>query len=179
MSIFPSISESPQAVISTVSAEGVGPSITPFSSTYSAAVWPSANLAFFVPIRLGASFTSTKIFWLNGATVGTNNVDVGVYDSQGNQLAHTGNTLTSGASAVQSVTLAVTLLPGLYYLAMVMDGTTDTVQRKSISTTTAVPRAVGILTQTTASPLPSTATMVGSTTASFIPYIGLTGASTI
>ena len=41
--------------------------------------WGTANLARFHPLSLVEPFTVAKAFWCNGATVGTNSIDIGVY----------------------------------------------------------------------------------------------------
>lgn len=125
--------------------------------------WPLANLALYLPFVISVPTTIVKMFWLNLGTVGTDHVDVGIYDSQGNRLVSSGSTLTSGASAVQTVDITDTLLePGLYYMAMARDATTDNFSGNS-STGAPAPRAAGVYEQTSAFPLPSAATFAGST----------------
>jgi hypothetical protein len=43
------------------------------------AVWSSSSSALLVPIRLIQPFTVAKAYWCNGATVGTDSIDIGVY----------------------------------------------------------------------------------------------------
>lgn len=142
-----------------------------------AVAWGAANLALFAPFVLGAPFTVQKMWWVNGATVGTNHVDVGIYDSQGNQILHSGSTLTSGVSVLQSVSVtATTLNPGLYYAAMAMDGTTDRV--RVFTASLQLLRAGGLLQMSTAFPLPAPAVFAQSTTAQ-LPFIGITSETVI
>ena len=146
-------------------------------TTASSGAWPTANKAIFLPFRIAYPSTVVKMFWINGSTVGTNHVDVGIYDSQGNQLVHSGSTLTSGASAVQSVDIADTLLQrGLYYMAMVIDGTTDTTNRAIPAA--AACNAVGLQEMTSAFTLPATATYAAPTSA-WLPGIFATLQTTI
>lgn len=179
MSDIGTLIDYPQTVITPASLNSLGAGVRPFGITWiAAAAWPSSNLAFFVPFTVGAPIIAQKMFWENGATVGTNTVDVGIYDSQGNRLVSLGATTTSGVSSIQTAAITPTTLEtGLYYMAMVMNGTTDTVWRTAPSFTT-LGRILGVLSQTTASPLPATATMVGSTTA-YIPFIGITSNTVI
>lgn len=161
-------------VISTASINSVGIEVSntvSASALSTSAVWPSANLAIYVPFRIATPTTIVKMFWYNGVSVGTDSVDVGIYDSQGNQLVHSGSTLTAGASAMQIVdTTDVTLQRGLYYVAMAMSGTTNNVH---IATNAGVLyRAAGVYNQATAFPLPSLATFVGATAAG-MPFIGM------
>lgn len=167
------------AVISSVSIQGVGiEEAATGHSILAGIIWPSSNIAIFVPVKIGYPVTIIKMYWGNGNVVGTNSVDVGIYDSQGNQLVHSGSTATSGASAIQSVSItSTTLEPGLYYLAMAMNGTTDKVFADN-SSPVSFYRAVGIYNQSTAFTLPSTATYVGATSA-YLPFIGATTKSTI
>lgn len=174
MSDMPKAIDYSPPVLSTLSIHGIPTElISTLSIMTSAASWSgtAANTALFVPIRVATSISVANIFWINGAMVGTNHVDAGIYDSEGNQLGHIGSTLTSGASSAQSASLSLTLQRGIYYLAMVMDGTTDTVQQAT--SITQVPRAAGVYKQSTAFPLPSTATFAGSTSA-LVPFIGIT-----
>lgn len=148
------------------------------SLTGATAAWPSSNAAIYIPFRIGYIYTSVKMFWLNGTTVGTNHVDVGIYDFQGNQLVHSGSTLTSGASVIQSVSISTTLEPGLYYMAMAMDGTTDTIARGNIGGSQSVLNGWGMHQQATAFALPSTASF-SSVTSGYIPALAITSNSTI
>lgn len=164
-------------VISTASLESIGGEIASvFDTMTGASTWNSANQACFIPVKIGYPFATQKMFWINGATVGTNSVDVGIYDSQGNRLASSGSTTTSGASAVQSVSVSVSLKPGLYYFGFVMNGTTDTVI--VAATASNLPRAWGVYFVGTSFPLPSTATFAGGTS-SKIPFVAMTGQSIV
>lgn len=177
MADLPIVIDYPSAVMSTVSTNSIANELVNTNNTFNTAAWPSSNLALYIPVKIAYPYTAVKMFWANGSTVGTNHVDVGIYDAQGNQLVHSGSTLTSGTNATQIVdTTDVTLQPGLYYLAMAMDGTTDTVGRFFPAAT--ICRAIGVLSQVTAFALPSTATMVGTTT-NYIPIIGMTSNTTI
>lgn len=181
MSDLPTFMDYSKTTFSTLSPECLAVEVLVTGTNNFAATnaWTSANLALFVPWKLGSIYIVNKMFWGNGATVGTNHVDVGIYDIQGNQLVHSGSTLTSGVSVVQSVSLtATTLYPGLYYIAMAMDGTTDTIQSNTANSVAHL-RAMGILMQTTAFPLPATATLVGNTVSSKVPFIAVTSGTII
>lgn len=175
MSDIGQVVDYPLPVISTGSGESLGLEITNLVGslgTGTAAAWPSANLAIFIPIRIGAIYTAVKMFWINGATVGTNSVDVGIYDNQGNRLVSQGSTLTAGANAVQIVDIADTVLaPGLYFMGMAMNGTTDTVARSAMLATDWA--SFGVMSQVTAFPLPNPTTIISTTTA-YIPFIAIT-----
>lgn len=132
-----------------------------FFAINAAGAWTSANRAYYYPFHLEHPETFTQAFWINGATVGNNHVDVGVYTAAGKRLYSTGSTTTAGASAAQKVTgLTWTLPAGDFYLAMAVDGTTDTFQR---ATGTDL-NEVGAFMEASAFPLP--ATMTGATVTS-------------
>lgn len=178
MADFPTRIDFNAPVIHSGSIESIGTEITAGnSSLINTTTWPASNLALFMPILISYLFTAKLIFWTNGATVGTNSVDAGIYTSEGNLLVSSGSTLTSGVSVLQSADITDTvLIPGLYYLAMAMNGTTDTVAESNLPTP--IPRAVGSYEQTTAFTLPSTATFAVSSR-SFMPFIGITSKATL
>lgn len=86
----------------------------------------------FVEIFVPYYQTWTGAGWLNGTTVGTNKGIVAVYGSDGALIANSAvaGVLTANASVMQNVafTAPVNLVPGRYFLALQMDGNTDTVR---------------------------------------------------
>lgn len=122
---------------------------------YGSAVWPTANLAIFVPFTVSAPYAIQRIGWMNGAAV-SGNVDAGVYAVDGTKLASLGATAQSGTNAVQSAALSLTLAPGKYYMALVVDNITGTIQRQNPSLQNL--RFAGVLEMAAAYPLPATAT---------------------
>lgn len=74
--------------------------------------------------RLSVDFPVTYFWWVNGGTV-NGNVDVGVYDVDGNKIASAGSTAQSGAGSVQRVPPAPSLIlgPGKYQMAIATTGT--------------------------------------------------------
>ncbi len=95
-------------------------------------VWTTTNMGVYTPFSLNRRSTVKKLYHLNGGTIGTDNIDVGIYDADSDGLpsirrVSSGATALSGATAWQEFDVTDTeLAPGLYYLAAVMDGTTDT-----------------------------------------------------
>lgn len=77
----------------------------------------------------------TGIGVLNGATVGTDNMLVALYGSNGALIANSAvaGTLSAGANAFQNraFTNAVLLAPGRYFLAMQCNGTTATTRKQA------------------------------------------------
>ena len=146
---------------------GMAPS-APASATY-----PTANLAIFYPVRVTRSFTAAQLFVLNGATA-SGNIDVGIYDSSGTRLVSSGSTAQSGTSAVQAFNIADTLLAaGWYYLAVAMDNTTGTLLRSTVNHFTAA-ASVGVGQQSSAFPLPATATIVRAASGTHFICVGAT-----
>lgn len=136
----------------------------------SSSAWGTANRAVYIPVRvtracvvrkLGASVTATA----------TGNIDIGIYSQSGTRLVSTGSTAKT-TSTVQVIDITdTTLTPGLYYLALNNDTTTDTFAVTSDQTAPVV-TARGVLTEEVgAVTLPSTATWVHDQALTFTPVI--------
>lgn len=102
----------------------------PASGTYAA-----ANRAHYYLCIIPSSVTVYKLFWLNGATVGTNNFQVGLYYDDGTNKPGAAvfrgtSTLAAGANACQYDNIAdQTIGAGRYWLAIWGSGTTATLFR--------------------------------------------------
>jgi hypothetical protein len=121
--------------------------------------WPAANLAIYVPFAIPFQFNVRRVFWVNGSNL-TGNADLGVYTRTGARLFSTGATARSGASVTQYTTLGTPLLlsPGDYYMALsATTSATGSFIRFAPGILSDV-RLVGPLQQTSANPLPATAT---------------------
>ncbi len=145
-------------MIHTFGPQCLGVLIAATASTAPASVaWPTANQAFFYPFVINEPFLAQQIGHMNGGTA-NGNMDVGIYDTQGNRLVSIGSTAQSGTSAEQLFNITDTLLDrGLYYLAIAMDGTTGTSVRASGPSGVGA-RSTGIWLMSTAFPLPAMAT---------------------
>lgn len=112
----------------------------------------TANKALYLPFTVPWTIRVSNMEILNG-TVVSGNIDLGIYDLAGNRLASNGGTAQSGISSVQSVAMSatVTLPPGTYYMAFVMDNTTGRIFR---SAGWQEARIIGGKEQTSAYPLP-------------------------
>lgn len=147
------------------------------NQTAASGTWPVANAALYFPLRLERTFIVANIFWVNGATVlNTYHFDAGLYTPGGVRLASTGSTAQGTATSVQSVALAVTLPPGLYYLALACDTTSATVHRLAHSISSN--RASGALYQASAFVLPASATFA-TYAANYTPVIGISSRSVV
>ncbi|NBW20220.1 MAG: hypothetical protein EBR82_70850 [Caulobacteraceae bacterium] len=97
-----------------------------------------AGTAYFSEIFIPRPVTLTGIAVLNGATVGTNNGLVALYDSNGQLVANSAlaGTLSAGANAFQTrdFTAAVAVEAGRYFIAYEQNGTTATVRTIAVST---------------------------------------------
>jgi hypothetical protein len=123
-----------------------------------------------MPFWIEDVVTATKIWWQNGATA-SGNLDVGIYDENGNLLVSIGTTGQTGTSTIQQADITdTTLSRGYYYLAMAMNGTTGTALR--YSPTTNLQQMMGVLEQASAFVLPSTATFAKAAR-SYIPVMGI------
>jgi hypothetical protein len=172
--------DSPSIVITSASAESLGCGSLPWNNTtLGSRTWSTANLALYIPFVVNAPVTIVGGGCFNG-TVAAGNIDVGVYDDQQDRLVSLGSTAMSGTSAWQIGTFssALALNPGVYYMAFVCSS--NTAQFFAVNTSSAyTPRGVGILTQTSALPLPSPATFAHATTNPNIPLLALTTRSFI
>ncbi len=142
-------------------------------STPPAAFTTTANRATYMPMIIPWEYPVKRVFWVNGSTITTTNVDFGIYTSSGVRLYSTGSTAMVGASLTQYVTPSVPfVLPaGMYYFAWTCSGTTSRGFGNAVS---AVQNGnlMGLLSQSTALPLPATATFV--TVSSGMIFCGIT-----
>lgn len=103
-----------------------------FPITGSTGVQPAArtwvaNLINYTPVTLKYAYPVNRVFWINGSTITSTNVDMGIYTADGVRIYNTGSTAMSGASSVQYVTPSTTfvLAPGDYYFAWSCNNTTS------------------------------------------------------
>lgn len=175
----------PPPIISTFSRYSIGieTAVTKAGAAASSA-WLTAKKIIYVPVYIGQSMTVLKVWWMNGATVGTDNVDCGVYQSAAGlpttKLVSSGATLSAGAAVVQSVDVTDTVLPGpgLYFLALGLSGNTATIYR--VNNLAAYQKMQGMCEETVTGTfaLPTTATPVTQTAAT-IPLFGFSTVTTI
>lgn len=133
--------------------------------------WPVAETAIYVPLAVRSPSIVKKI-WFAGASTGTGNYDIGLYDAAGVKLLAKGSTAktTAGVEVVWDCTDTF-ILPGVYYFALVSDSATDTFLR--LQPTAPLPVALGIWTEASAFPLPATATFAIDQTLAYMPVGGL------
>lgn len=86
------------------------------ATSTTAAAWPAANRALYIPFCVEQTVTAFKMAFIVGASAG--NYDVGLYDENGNRLVSLGSTAVPAAGlAVADITDTV-LRPGTYFMAM-------------------------------------------------------------
>ena len=135
------------------------------------AIWPTANLAIFVPFRIAEPRIAVQLFAKNGATV-SGNIDIGIYDRTGVRLVSAGSTVQSGVNDSQEFNITDTLLgAGVFLLAVALDNITGTTFRIAPANA-GVLKQFGCAQQATAFALPATATLATITSA-YLPYMGI------
>ncbi len=151
--------------ISTYSKEGVAGrnvSFTPVSGT-----WTTAQKALYYPVRIVAPGTIYQLFWQNGATVGTDTVQMALYLPDGTdggpstRIINGTGIVSSGANVCQYDDITnYPISPGNYWLALLSSGTTTTFFRGSFAT---FGRGTGIYSQLSLASLPNPAVPIAST----------------
>lgn len=159
----------PRHVIDTTYMDGW---LAPLAAYAGSNTWAVQYRAIYVPIRVRSRVVVKKIGYGN-STVGTGNVDVGLYDAGGTKILSTTSQTKGTTQALVTYDVTDTTIgPGQYYLALNNDTTTDTFSAYSA----AVPglAALGVLTETLgAVTLPGTATWAVDNTLTIIPVICL------
>ena len=138
-----------------------------------------ANLVSYCPMTLTKPYPVQRVFWVNGSTITTTNVDAGIYTADGRRIYNTGSTAASGASLPQYVTPGTpfVLYPGMYYFAWTCDNTTNRGMAYGGAATTG--RYIGLLEETTGGfGLPATMTPSVWTRAWTASVVGVTRTTT-
>jgi hypothetical protein len=150
--------------------EAIGSQLQVWNYTASAAAYPLANLAFYVPFYVAAPINVQAAFWSNGTGAG-GNCDVGIYTDTGTRLVSTGSTGRGAASGYITTTALTDTVVGVgrYYMAFSHDGTNNLT---SFAPVAGLNEAAGVLEQTSAFALPSTATFAV-TTRAYLPFFGI------
>lgn len=139
------------------------------ATTAASAAWPSANRALFVPFRLPRQMTVYQ--GVVGCGSGsTGNFDVGVYDSAGNKIVSSGATARAASTEVVANMTDTAIGPGLFYMAVAVDGTTNIVQQ--VPAAVGLTKMLGVLEMGSAYTLPATATYA-TVSAANIPMMAL------
>lgn len=124
----------PQPVVWPLSIPSYGPFsslnanalLSGLSGAASARAW-TANLVAYSPFSLPFPYPVARIWWINGSTITSTNVDCGIYTADGVRLYNTGSTAMVGASSVQYATAAPSFVldAANYYFAWTCNNTTS------------------------------------------------------
>lgn len=153
--------------IATLSPEALG---YKFIGASSAAAFPAANDALFVPVMLQRSILIRRMFSANG-NVASGNLDLGIYTLDGKRIVSKGSTAQAGVTTLQFLDIDKTHLgPGWYYMAVAMDNGTGTLRRFNISVIRQ--RHFGVMKAVSAFPLPLSVSLT-TVTATYVPSIGM------
>jgi hypothetical protein len=137
---------------------------------------PTSHIPLY-PFKVTQPITLLEAMWENAGTV-AGNIDVGVYDTGGNRLTHTGSTAQSGISTVQTAAMTSTLIqPGLYFIAFAASSGTGTTIQHALTNVRL--RLTGIQQAASAFPLPSTISFAAPTTAANVIQCGVASVSTL
>lgn len=166
----------PAASLSTLHQASVNGGVSWTVAGPSTAAWVTVNRAIYVPVRLATPFRFTQFFWMNGTVVGAPDVDAGIYHANGSRIISTGLTTHVTSNVIQLVNVTdTTLLPGLYYLAIVLNGSSG-LFRQSLGGARA--RILGVVEEGSASPLPAVMTPTASTQ-QYMPLFGVTALASV
>lgn len=150
------------------SSHGLHPRALVFNT---AGAWPSANLAIYIPVVVPVPVV-VRSLWFGCGSTGTGNVDMAVYDANGTALiAATAGAKTAATTEQVFNTTDTFLAAGIYYIGLSSDSATDTFHRNI--PTAPLAAAYGCLTESSAYPLPSTATWVVNNTLAYLPLVGM------
>ena len=134
-------------------------------------LWPSANLAIYTPLAIPARVVVVSL-WVATGTGTVGNVDMALYDGSGAAVVSaTAGAKTASTEQVFDVTDTV-VGPGRYYIGLsASDATTDLFYGGAPAAPLCA--AYGMYTETSAYPLPSTATFAIDHTLAMYPIMGV------
>jgi len=148
-----------------------GPSIPQNYPSSALTVWPSADLAIYVPVVVRVPCIVRKLWFRTGDT-SSGNYDVGLYTASGTALLRKGSTSAPGINTDVIWNCTDTAIPaGLYYLALASAAANDTFLGLPIPAPT--PVALGCLVQASSLPLPASATFALDPTLPMFPVVGM------
>ncbi len=154
-------------------------------NSWGSAAWDVANRALYIPFILPDDMTCNKLFYVTGGTTtgGGSTLDIGIYDASGTRLVSTGSTAynQNNNNTHTVIDVADTALTGntLYYLAFVGSSTSASILFTRWDTGANGSSFLGCYMETSALPLPATATFAQTTTSRIIPMIGIAARSEV
>lgn len=150
--------------------EAAGDNLAAYTSSAWSSAGGAANRALFYPLYFSDPCVIRKLWWFNGSTA-TGNVDIGLYTSSAfmpaTRVASGGGTAQTGTNTIQAVDITdYEVAPEtLMFLALVADSGSSTFANQG-NLTGQLFRPCGYAQQSSAYPLPSTATPVNNLTGS-------------
>jgi len=140
-------------------------------NSIASAVYPTANLALFIPFSLSKSITIVKLFSYTGATK-SGNIDMAIYSEDGTKLTSAAAVAQGTINVLQEFDITdIQIGPGTFYMAVVLDNITGTL-RRATSIGNIGPAVHGMAQMANAYPLPVTA-VFAQIAGNYIPMIGL------
>lgn len=140
--------------------------MVPAAGSAASASWPTANKAFYTPFYFPGSFTISALCILNNS--GAGNCSLALYDEDGTRLVTTGSFALPGVLQVTSQAVSLSVTRGSYYLGASMSAGGTFRFAPGIE----VLRLAGCFVETSAHPLPSTATFAA-IDANYLPIVGV------
>jgi hypothetical protein len=152
----------PLGTITPLSAESLGMPLRHSGiglSTAASSAFPvAANRVYYYPFRIYETCLAVEMALVNGSTA-SGNLDIGIYDWEGNKIVSSGSTAQSGTSTFQVFNITDTILvPGKYFMAITHSNTTGTSMGFSFASGIYVPSGLFYMETTGAFGLPATAT---------------------
>jgi hypothetical protein len=160
------IGGSASGVITPASMYSIGRGIATVSPA--SAAWSAANRALFVPFRVTEVVVAYQMLFGCGTT-GGGNADLGIYNSEYDRLVRASAARSASSEVIVNITDTL-LLPGMYFMAMAVDGTTNIVSYAG--TNAEICHLLGVRMQESAYTLPDPMVPVR-TTATQVPYMGI------
>ena len=149
------------------------------NASFSGRVWPSANLAIYQPLILPYHYTVRRLVSGSGTLSGTpGHYCIGIYNSAGVLLYSSGSVtlVTNAAPQIHTMSSPLKLIASqLYFLGYSVDNVADQIVWSNGVAANQL-QVIGIYEQTSAFPLPSTATFSTISNAC-LPYIGVSRVS--
>jgi len=161
-------------LLSTISLESLGGELSALAVPIPQdIIVTTANKAYYVPFRLSQPILVLQLFHFNGAGAFGGNIDVGIYNETGTLLVSSGSTVQAGANVPQFFNVTDTAIGrGRHYFAVAYSSTVGTNELHGYAlSTVARCRVIGMAEQTSAFPLPATATFAQASE-TIIPIIG-------
>ena len=135
MSDFPKNIIEPLVIIIPNSLESIGGSFGAwfYNIPTIGAVYPTADLAFYIPFVLAKPITVVKLFCRNSSTV-SGNVDIRLYSADGTALTASMQTAQTPINSSQEFDITdVVIGPGVFYIGIVLDNTTGILLRNLVT----------------------------------------------